>query len=101
MIKLKGVDIWKSCPCQITPGGDPAWRCPKCGGDLHVMGIETRYRKHNICAACGCFLLYPHEYEEAVNECKRSGRGYGVLWVRIDEQDPGLVMEIPWEVADD
>ena len=37
----------------FTPGGDPVWCCPVCGGDKHVMGIETSYHEHYECKDCG------------------------------------------------
>ena len=36
----------------ITPGGDPVWICPVCGGGRHVYGIESREQKL-VCPDCG------------------------------------------------
>lgn len=40
----------------FTPGGDPVWICPVCGGDRHVMGIETLDNEHYRCRDCGAIL---------------------------------------------
>lgn len=31
---------WIRVPGYATPGGDPVWRCSKCGKGIHVYGIE-------------------------------------------------------------
>ena len=49
-VKVRGV---------ITPGGDPLWKCSVCGGDEHVMGIETSYNQHHECKECGSINSYP------------------------------------------
>lgn len=36
----------------ITPGGDPVWVCPVCGGGQHVYGIENPHRQSK-CKDCG------------------------------------------------
>lgn len=33
-------DKWVKVGGYATPGGDPVWRCPKCGKGTHVYGIE-------------------------------------------------------------
>ncbi len=47
----------------LTPGGDPAWRCPVCKGSFHVYGIETPESKSNKCSNCNTDLKYPWEKE--------------------------------------
>lgn len=36
----------------ITPGGDPVWICPVCGGGHHVYGIEN-LQPETRCEDCG------------------------------------------------
>jgi DNA-directed RNA polymerase subunit RPC12/RpoP len=31
---------WVKVSGYATPGGDPVWRCSKCGKGVHVYGIE-------------------------------------------------------------
>lgn len=56
-----GTYVWQEVKGVFTPGGDPCWRCPNCGGDQHVMGIETSYNHHNECKECKTKLIYPYE----------------------------------------
>lgn len=35
--------IWKPVHGVLTPGGDPAYECPFCGGGRHVYGIESSH----------------------------------------------------------
>ena len=53
--------------CYFTPGGDPLWRCPRCGNGEHVYGIESPI-KENKCKDCGLEVRYPHETNEFVVE---------------------------------
>ena len=42
----------------VTPGGTPLYKCGKCGGSEHLMGVE--YPKHKvICDRCGRVNVYP------------------------------------------
>lgn len=47
-------------PNALTPGGDPAYDCPKCRHYLagHCYGVEHRWR-YNYCCNCGTRLFYP------------------------------------------
>lgn len=36
----------------ITPGGDPVWVCPVCGGGRHVYGIENADESRVVCPDC-------------------------------------------------
>ena len=46
----------------ITPGGDPVWICPVCGGGWHVYGIENP-RKQSECKDCGA-KIEGYEYDK-------------------------------------
>ena len=37
----------------MTPGGDPLWRCPICGGGQHVYGVENADQPKEKCRDCG------------------------------------------------
>ena len=50
--------FWQHLPGVMTPGGDPAWYCPFCGGGRHVCGIETQMNHLDICPDCGAPLSY-------------------------------------------
>ena len=54
---------WVKVPGYYTPGGDPVWICPKCGGSEHVNGIET-VNKKKVCEQCGQRNYYPHEFNK-------------------------------------
>lgn len=54
---------WQKVIGVCTPGGDPCFRCPNCGGDEHVCGIEHEYNYHHECKKCKTYLLYPCEHE--------------------------------------
>lgn len=56
-----GIYEWKRVVGVFTPGGDPCWRCPNCGGDEHVCGIESLYAEHHECKECRTKLIYPWE----------------------------------------
>ncbi len=49
---------WEHVYGVSTPGGSPVWKCPFCGKDEHVMGIEVRRYRHNVCKNCGAKLEY-------------------------------------------
>ena len=34
------IACWEKVSGYATPGGDPVWRCSKCGKGIHVYGIE-------------------------------------------------------------
>ena len=44
-----------------TPGGDPYWICPECGGGGHCYGIERVDGPYDHCRDCGIELHYPWE----------------------------------------
>ena len=44
----------------LTPGGDPAWKCPKCGKGEHVYGVESPGKKE-FCPDCKARLFYPQD----------------------------------------
>ena len=42
----------------VTPGGTPLYKCGKCGGTEHLLGVE--YPKPKIiCDVCGRVNVYP------------------------------------------
>ncbi|MCR4846060.1 MAG: hypothetical protein K5865_04915 [Eubacterium sp.] len=45
--------LWQkdTTPGWITPGGDPVWICPVCGGGRHVYGIENN-EPQVVCPDC-------------------------------------------------
>lgn len=51
---------WVKISGYMTSGGDPVYKCSKCGQDEHVYGIEHR-DKHEVCRNCGCINIYPWE----------------------------------------
>lgn len=57
----KHYSTWEEVTGVVTPGGDPAWRCPVCGGSGHIMGVETLDNHINKCDQCGADLKYPWE----------------------------------------
>ena len=59
--------IWVKVPGYATPGGDPVWACPKCGGTEHVNGIETVNYKL-FCENCRERNYYPWEEEVSEND---------------------------------
>ena len=54
---------WKRVYGYTTPGGDPVWACPNCGGTEHVDGIETHNHKE-YCEQCGQRNYYPYEFNK-------------------------------------
>ena len=54
------VGTWVCVHGVFTPGGDPLYVCPLCGGGQHVNGVE--HPEHlDRCPACGARLAYPGE----------------------------------------
>ena len=64
----KSCQVWVRKTDVITVGGDPCWMCPKCGGDAHVVGVETEQNAHHRCKECGNQNLYPWEEEDSKKE---------------------------------
>lgn len=58
--------VWVKTYGFATAGGDPVWRCPLCGGGIHVYGIEHRRNYLNVCPDCGNKVRYPWEDDEKV-----------------------------------
>ena len=51
---------WVKVYGYATAGGDPVYKCSKCGLDEHVYGIEHN-EKHIVCKNCGSMNIYPWE----------------------------------------
>lgn len=58
---ILGIYEWQKVEGLFTPGGDPCWRCPSCGGDKHIYGIESLDMGHHECKECKTKLVYPEE----------------------------------------
>ena len=58
--KLEDTDNlkWEKVHGVITPGGDPAWKCPICGKGEHIYGVEHENNKLDSCPNCGASLTY-------------------------------------------
>lgn len=75
------MNIWRKVRGAATPGGDPCWECPVCGGGHHVMGIETQNNFTNICSNCGAIVFYDFQkvcynciaYNKENGNCIQSG----------------------------
>ena len=52
-VELPKSGKWKRATGYATGGGDPCWKCPCCGGSLHVKGIEHPYPHPKYCKDCG------------------------------------------------
>lgn len=64
---IKGIYKWKDISAGLfTPGGDPVFCCPNCGGDKHIYGIEFTEKYHHECKECRTKLIYPWEDEECL-----------------------------------
>ena len=44
---------WQRAIGYATGGGDPCWKCPCCGGSIHVKGIEHPDPHPKYCKDCG------------------------------------------------
>ena len=53
------METWKEVHGVLIPGGDPCYRCPRCGYE-HVYGIECG-RRLESCPDCGTKLRYPYD----------------------------------------
>lgn len=51
----------------FTPGGDPVWICPYCGGGRHVYGVENTNEPMKECSDCGMAIT---DYEWMERKCK-------------------------------
>ena len=51
---------WEHVHGVVTAGGDPAYRCPKCGKGYHVYGIEHLKDRRAFCPDCGHWNIYPY-----------------------------------------
>ena len=51
---------WEKIPGK-SDDGDPVYRCSKCGGTIHVYGVEHRHNYNIICGNCGTFNIYGFE----------------------------------------
>ena len=49
---------WEEVHGYVTPGGDPVWKCPHCGQDEHVYGIESPGQRRVLCKVCGTWNGY-------------------------------------------
>lgn len=56
--KSPQINKWKSVDGVFTPGGDPLYVCPVCGGDRHLFGIENVENEHFTCKECGAYNRY-------------------------------------------
>ena len=65
------VGQWEKVSGCVTAGGDPVYRCAKCGGSEHVYGIEHRYNHNVICGNCGIFNIYG--FEDVGNGSENAG----------------------------
>ena len=61
---IDGLASWEKVSGYATPGGDPVWRCSKCGKGLHVYGIEHGTYGEDIadgqwkaCPNCGRVMI--------------------------------------------
>ena len=52
------VGQWQKVSGYVTAGGDPVYKCPRCGFDEHVYGIEHPSERRIMCSMCGCFNMY-------------------------------------------
>jgi len=50
--------VWQRVTGYATPGGDPVWKCPVCGFNEHVYGIEHPSERRVFCKHCGTFNNY-------------------------------------------
>ena len=53
---------WRKIEGIVTPGGDPAFECPKCGKGKHIFSVFS-VEPHKRCRDCGAELIYPWEVE--------------------------------------
>lgn len=49
---------WEKVHGYVTPGGDPVWKCPHCGQDMHVYGVESLRERRVLCKVCGTWNGY-------------------------------------------
>lgn len=61
---ILGIYKWKEIDGIITPGGDPCYMCPNCGGDRHLYGVENTENYHHECKECKTKLIYPWEKKD-------------------------------------
>ena len=65
------VGVWQKVTGFASAGGDPVWKCPACGFDEHVYGIEHPSSRRSFCTYCGCFNnYYQREGREYATEGK-------------------------------
>lgn len=61
---MTNTGVWQGIHGVFTPGGDPAWKCPFCGGSEHVYGIESPETYSQHCSNCNANLKYPWEVKD-------------------------------------
>lgn len=54
------INVYEEVQGVFTPGGDPCYKCPKCGYE-HVYGIESTTGPYHICPKCKTSVYYPYE----------------------------------------
>lgn len=52
------VGEWQEVHGYVTAGGDPVWKCPHCGQDMHVYGVEHLSQRRVLCQVCGTWNGY-------------------------------------------
>lgn len=52
------VGEWQEVHGCVTLGGDPVWKCPHCGQDMHVYGVESPRERRVLCKVCGTWNWY-------------------------------------------
>lgn len=87
------MQIWEEVKGILTTGGEPCYRCPKCGFE-HLHGIENQ-NFYNKCPNCNSIIIYPwqeKDVEEVMYQDENGNRIKGVnIWYPEPRHDNKII----------
>ena len=87
------MQIWEKVKGVLTPGGEPCYRCPKCGFE-HLHGIENQ-NFYNRCPNCNSIIIYPWQEKDVTVKMYRDENDNYIeevnIWYPAPQHDDKMV----------